>query len=326
MRRRDFIVGLGAAAWPVAARAQQLKRIGALLMFDESDPVAKDWLFGFTQRLAELGWREGRTARLEIRWAAGNFDRLRTFATDLVNLQPDVIFTATSPASVAVRRETQSIPIVFVLVADPEGQGFVSSFARPGTNMTGFVNLEPSMGGKWLELLIEIAPGIKRVALLFNPETAPYGDSYFLPSFEQAARSFKLEPVAARVRSEIEIEEAIVTLGHEPKAGLVVMGDSFMVLNRARIISFANRNNVPSVNPDTSSVRAGGLLCYAADIGEEFRRAATYVDRILRGTKPAELPVQTPTKLVISVNLGTARALGLTVPPAILLRADEVIE
>ncbi len=327
MKRREFIVGLaGVAAAPAVARAQPVKRIGVLLMFNESDPEAKDWLFGFTRELSEFGWRDGQTAQLEVRWAAGDFDRLRMFAKELVDLQPDAIFAATSPASAAVHRETRAIPIVFALVVDPVGQGFVSSFARPGRNMTGFVNFEPSMGGKWLQLLIEIAPGIKRVAIMFNPETAPYGDSYFLPSFEQAARSFKVEPIAARVRSAAEIEEAISMLGREPKAGLVVVGDSFMVLNRAPIISFANRNNVPAINADAGSVRAGGLICYAADIVDEFRRAAAYVDRILRGAKPPELPVQTPTKFVMSVNLRTAKSLGLTVPPTILLSADEVIE
>jgi putative ABC transport system substrate-binding protein len=327
MKRREFIAGLaGVAAATAVARGQQVKRIGVLLMFDERGPEGKDWLTGFTRELSEFGWREGQTARLEVRWAAGNFDRLRMFAKELVDLQPDAIFAATSPASAALHQETRAIPIVFALVVDPVGQGFVSSFARPGGNMTGFVNLEPSLGGKWLQLLIEIAPGIKRVAVMFNPETAPYGDSYFLPSFEQAAQSFKVEPIAARVRSAADIEQAISMLGREPKAGLVVIGDSFMVLNRARIISFANRNNVPAINADIGSVKDGGLIYYGADTVDEFRRAAAYVDRILRGAKPADLPVQLPTKFEMAINLKTAKALGLAVPPSILLRADEVIE
>jgi putative tryptophan/tyrosine transport system substrate-binding protein len=329
MRRREFIAGLGAAALPVVGRAQQgdrVRRIGALLMFNENDPEAKGWLSGFTQKVAELGWTEGQTAQLEIRWAAGNFDRLRMFAKEMVDLRPDVIFAATTPAAAAVHRETRAIPTVFVLVLDPVGEGFVSSIARPGANMTGFINLEPSMASKWLELLTEIAPGIERVALLFNPDTAPFGDSLFLPTFEQAARSFKVEPVAARVRSAADIEEAISALGRGPKAGLVVMPESFMVLNHARIISFANGNNVPAVMDNSAAVKSGGLLCYAADIADEFRRAATYVDRILRGAKPADLPVQLPVKFEMVVNVKTAKALGLAVPPSILLRADEVIE
>jgi putative tryptophan/tyrosine transport system substrate-binding protein len=273
-----------------------------------------------------LDWREGQTIRFELRWAAGNFDRLRMFAKELVDLQPDVIFAVTTPAGAAVHRETRAIPIVFVLVADPVNEGFVSSIARPGGNMTGFLNLEPSMGGKWLELLKEIAPSVKRVAIMFNPQTAPYVSSYFLPSFEEAARSFKIEPVTARVHSESEIDEAIGALGRIRSGGLVAMPDSFMQLHRARIISLANRNNVPTVLNEPASVRDGGLLCYIADQRDEFRRAGSYVDRILRGATPAELPVQLPTKFVLAVNLKTANALGLAVPPSILVRADQVIE
>jgi ABC-type uncharacterized transport system substrate-binding protein len=330
MQRRELIAGLGSAlAWPIAARAQQsgrLPRVGVLTMFDENDREATAWYSSFTRRLAELDWREGQTVRFEVRWAAGDFDRLRMFAKELVDLQPDVIFAVTTPAGAAVHQETRAIPIVFVLVADPVSEGFVSSIARPGGNMTGFLNLEPSMGGKWLELLKEIAPSVKRAAIMFNPLTAPYVSSYFLPSFEEAARSFKVEPVTARVRSESEIDEAITALGRVPIGGLVTMPDSFMQRNRARIISLATKNNLPTVLNEPASVRNGGLLYYIADQGHEFLRAGSYVDRILRGAKPAELPVQLPTKFVTVVNLNTAKALGLTVPQSILLRADEVIE
>jgi putative tryptophan/tyrosine transport system substrate-binding protein len=251
---------------------------------------------------------------------------MRTSAKELINSQPDVILTNTSPATAVLQRETRVIPIVFGSVSDPVGSGFVASLARPGGNITGFTDSEASMAGKWLELLIEIAPGVKRAAIMFNPDTAPGGGLYFVPAFEAAARSFKVEPMIARVHTEADIETVMNSLGREPAGGLVVMPDVHMHIHRALIIVLAARNKVPAVSYAKLIPRAGGLLSYGADLGDIWLRAATYVDRILRGAKPADLPVQLPTKFEMVVNLKTAKALGLTVPQSILLRADEVIE
>jgi putative ABC transport system substrate-binding protein len=331
MRRREFIAGLGAAAWPMVGRAQQLdrmRRIGVLLGgFDESDPEGKAELAGFTQGFAELGWIDGRNVRMDVRWAAGNVDRVRAYAKELVGLQPDVILVESTPLTAALQRETRTIPIVFVVVSDPVGAGFVASLTRPGGNITGFINMEGAMGGKWLQLLTEIAPGIKRAAIMFNPDTAPGGGSYYLPSFEAAARKLKVEPIVARVRSVPEIETVMTSLGREPGGGLVVMPDAFAQAHRAPIISAAARNNVPAEYPWNFVVaKEGGLFSYGPDLVDIFHRSAPYVDRILRGEKPAELPVQLPVKFKMAINLKTAKALGLTVPQSILLRADEVIE
>jgi putative ABC transport system substrate-binding protein len=242
----------------------------------------------------------------------------------LVALQPDIILAASTPATVALQRETRTIPIIFASLIDPVASGVVARLNRPSGNITGFANVEASMGGKWLELLSEIAPGLKRAAIMFNPDTAFV--STFMPSFETAARSLKIVPITAPVHDEAEIETAIVALGREPRGGLVVMPDAFMGEHRAAIISAAARNNVPAVYPLSFFVSDGGLLSYGADPVDIFRRAATYVDRILRGAKPGDLPVQLPTKFEMVVNLKTAKALGLEIPPSIMLRADEVIE
>jgi putative tryptophan/tyrosine transport system substrate-binding protein len=331
MKRRDFIAGIGsAAAWPLAARAQQpdrMRRIGVLLGYDESDPEGKAELAGFTQGFAELGWIDGRNVRIDVRWAPGSVDRMRTFAKELVELQPGVIVANSTPATAALQRETRTIPIVFVVVSDPVGAGFVASLTRPGGNITGFITMEGAMGGKWLQLLTEIAPSVKRVAIMFNPDTAPGGGSYYLPSFEAAARSLKVAPIAAPVHSDAEIETVITALGREPVGGLVVMPDVFTLERRAPIILAAARNNVPADYPWSFVVaREGGLFSYGPDLVDIFHRSASYVDRILRGEKPAELPVQLPVKFKAAINLKTAKALGLTVPQSILLRVDEVIE
>jgi putative ABC transport system substrate-binding protein len=330
MNRRDMITLLGGAAtWPLAARAQQterVRRIGVLIALDEHDPEPKGWLSRFTLGLAELGWTDGRNLRMDVRWAGGSVDRMRMFAKELVSLQPDVILSQSTPATAALKRETQTIPVVFVIVADPVGSGFVASLPRPGGNITGFINVEAAMGSKWLELLSEIAPGLKRVAIMFNPDTAAGRGSYFLPSIEAAARSLKVASIAAPVHSDAEIETAITSLGREPGSGLVLMTDLFMQVHRAPIILQAARNKVPAIYAEAISVRDGGVLSYGADYADIFRRAAPYVDRILRGEKPAELPVQVPTKFEMAINLKTAKALGLTVPPNLLAIADEVIE
>ena len=330
MKRREFITLLGgAAAWPLAAHAQQperMRRIGVLMGFDENDPEAKGWLSGFMQGLAELGWSDGRNMRMDVRWTAGNPDRMRAFAKDLVDLKCDVILSQTTPVTAALQLETQTIPIIFVMVADPVGAGFVASVARPNGNLTGFMVWEPSMPGKWLELFTEIAPAVRRVAIMFNPDAAPYVTSYSLPSFEAAARSVKVEPIVASVHSDAEIETVIASLGREQRSGLVVQGDPFTETRRALIILLAARNNVPAVYPNSGWARDGGLLSFGVTMADEFRRAAPYVDRVLRGAKPPDLPVQLPVKFEMVLNAKSAKALGLALPPSIQLRADEVIE
>jgi putative tryptophan/tyrosine transport system substrate-binding protein len=329
IRRREFIAGLGStAAWPLAARAQQgdrVRRIGVLMPIDENDPEMKLRYSAFTQALADLGWTEGRNVRMDLRWDGGDTNRMRAFAQELVGLQPDIIVTnGTGTRTVALQRETQTIPIVVVNASDPVASGIVARLDRPGGNVTGFANLEATLGGKWLELLSQIAPGLKRAAIMFDPNTAPA--STYMPSFEAAARSLKVEPITAPVHSDAEIETTIIALGREPGGGVVVMPGSFIITHRAPIISAATRNKIPAVYPFSYYARDGGLLSYGPDVVDLYRRAAGYVDRILRGAKPGDLPVQFPTKYEMVVNLKTAKALGLAVPQSILLRADEVIE
>ena len=323
MLRREFIAGLGsAAAWPVLGSAQQgerVRRIGVL--FANDTPTGPSV---FTQALAGLGRIDGRNVRMEIRSGGADINRIRTLAQELVGLQPDIILANTTPVTIAVQRETRTIPIVFVSVSDPVASGIVPRLDRPSGNITGFANLEASLAGKYPELLSEIAPKLKRAAILFNPDTAPA--SAYMPSFETAARSRKIALIIAPVHSEVEIEMAIIALGRELGGGLVVMPDVFNATHRESIISVAARNNVPAIYPQSSYARDGGLLSYGPDQLDIIRRGATYVDRILRGAKPSDLPVQFPTKFETVVNLKTAKALGLTVPQSILLRTDEVIE
>jgi putative ABC transport system substrate-binding protein len=329
VRRRQFITLLGGApAWPLVVRAQQgegVRRIGVLIQYDENDPEGKLRLSAFTQALADLGWTDGRNVRLDLRWGGGDINRSRAFAQELVGLRPDIIVTAGTPATVAVQRETRTIPIVFAGVTDPVAQRIVARLDRPSGNITGFADLgDASLGGKWLDLLSEIVPGLKRATIMFNPDTAPI--SAFMPAIETAARSLQVTPIIAPVHSEVEIETAIIALGREPGGGLFVVPDPFTQAHRALVILAAARNNVPAVYGFSYFARDGGLLSYGVDQVDIFRRAASYVDRILRGVKPGDLPVQFPTKYEMAVNLKTAKALGLAVPPSILLRADEVIE
>jgi putative tryptophan/tyrosine transport system substrate-binding protein len=331
MRRREFITLLGGAtaAWPLAARAQQpdrVRRVAVLMGYSEADLEAKELLWEFKEGLSELGWIEGRNLLMVVRWAPGRTDLMRTFAKELVGLRPDVILADSTPVTAAVKRETLTIPIVFAAVADPVGSEFVASLPRPGGNITGFGSLEGSMASKWLELLTQIAPGVKRAAMMFNPDTAPYVHSYVLPSFEAAAQSFKVALFATPVHRDSEIETIITSLGRQPGGGLLALPDNFVEINRASIISLAARNNVPAVYQTPVIARDGGLLSYGANFRDIFRRAARYVDSILRGAKPSELPVQMPTKYLMIINIKTAKALGLTVPPALLVAADEVIE
>jgi putative ABC transport system substrate-binding protein len=327
MRRREFITLLGGAAavWPLAARAQQaerMRRIGVLVPYDENDPASKN--SAFTQALSALGWTDGRNVRIDLRWAGGDINRIQALAQELVGLQPDIILASGTPATLALQRETRTIPIVFANVSDPVVRGIVPRLNRPGGNVTGFATTEASLGGKWLELLSEIAPGVKRAAIMSNPDINPV--SVYMPSFETAARPLKVALISAPVHSDVEIEGAIVALGREPGGGLVVMPDVFTTAHHASIILAAARNNVPVVYNRSDFVRDGGLLSYGIDLADNQRSAATYVDRILRGEKPGDLPVQFPVKYEMAVNLKTAKALGLDVPPLLLARADEVIE
>jgi putative tryptophan/tyrosine transport system substrate-binding protein len=276
--RRDFITLLGgaAAAWPLAARAQQgdrVRRIGVLLPYDEDDPVGKARISAFTQALAGLGWTDARNVRMDVRWAGGDANRFRALAQELVGLQPDIIVAAGATATVAVQRETRTIPIVFAAVGDPAARGIVARLDRPSGNVTGFAAVEASLGGKWLELLSEIAPGLKRAAIMFNPDVAPV--SAYMPSFETASRSLKIEPIIAPVHSDVEIEMAIIALGRKPGGGLVVLPDIFMAVHRAPIISAAARNNVPAVYNRSDFARDGGLLSHGNDLADLYRRAAT---------------------------------------------------
>jgi putative ABC transport system substrate-binding protein len=271
-----------------------------------------------------LGWTDGRNVRIDLRSAGGEINRIRALAQEFVGLQSDVILTTGGAATRAVQRETRTIPIVFTTGADPVASGIVARLNQPGGNLTGFAAWEPTLAGKWLELLSEIAPGLKRAAIMFSPDTAPA--SAFMPSFETSARSLKVEPIIVPVHSDAEIETAIIALGREPGGGLVAWSDAFTGAHRASIISAAARNKVPAIYPLSYFARDGGLLSYGPDSADTLRHAANYVDRILRGEKPGDLPVQFPTKFEMVLNLKTAKALGLTVPQSILLRADEVIQ
>jgi putative tryptophan/tyrosine transport system substrate-binding protein len=331
MLRRGFItlVGGAVAAWPLAARAQQPERMRLIgvLMSVEENAEGKTELSAFTQGLAESGWTDGRNLRMEVRWGGGDVNRTRTFAKELVALQPDVILAQGTPGTAALQRETRTIPVVFVVVADPVGPGFVAGLSRPGGNITGFINSEAVMGAKMLELLREIAPGLERVAMIFNPDTAPGRGTYYLRDFEAAARSSNLKSIAAEARSDADIETVVTSLGGEPRGGLVVTPDYFMFNHTEQIVSQAARNNVPTAYPWKSVVvKQDGLLSYGPDLVDIVRRSAPYVDKILRGAKPADLPVQVPVKFEMAVNVKTAKVLGLTVPPSILLRADDVVE
>jgi len=328
MRRREFITFVGGAVtWPLATHAQQgerMRRIGVLMPWDENDPEGKLRYSAFTQGLVDLGWTDGRNVRMDLRWAGGEINRIRALAQELVGLQPDIILTSATAATVALQRETRTIPIVFASMGDPVALSIVAQLDRPSGNITGFANLEASLGAKWLELLAEIAPGLKRAAIMFNPDTAPA--SAYVSSLETAARSLKVVPIIVPVHSDVEIEDAIIALGREPGGGLIVISEVFTLAHRVSIILAAARNNVPAIYWQSVFARDGGLLSYGIDQADNFRRAATYVDRILRGAKPAELPVQLPTKFEMVVNLKTAKALGLAVPPSLLAIADEVIE
>jgi putative ABC transport system substrate-binding protein len=331
MRRRAFItlIGGAAAAWPLGARAQQserMRRIGVLMgAFAESDREGQTFVAAFREGLQKSGWTEGRNIRIDTRWVAGETEGMQRLAKELVALQPDLIVSANTPTTAALLQQTRTIPIIFVNVADPVGSGFVASLSRPGGNITGFITMEPTMGGKWLELLKEIAPPVTRVALLFNPATATYFDIYLKP-FKAAALSFGVEAIAAPVHDSSDIESVLAAQVREPNGGLIVVPDVFLIAHRETITSLAARYRLPAVYPFRMFTDVGGLLSYGNELIDNYRRTASYVDRILKGEKPNELPVQIPVKFELVINLKTAKALGLEVPLFLQQRADEVIE
>jgi ABC-type uncharacterized transport system substrate-binding protein len=331
MIRREFITLLGGAfaAWPLAARAQQgerMQRIGMLMAHAESDPEFQQYVTTFREGLQKLGWMEERNIRIDARWGALDDAQARQrSAKELLALRPDVILTQNTPPTASMLEQTRTIPIVFVYVADPVGSGFVASLPRPGGNITGFIAMEGSLAGKWLELLKEIAPRIDRVAILFNPSTTPYFQ-YYLQPFNAAAASYGVKAIAAPVHDTSELESVVAAQARGMNSGLIVMPDGFLNVHRAEIISLAARYRLPTVYSWRLFADFGGLLSYGSVQLDQFRLAATYVDRILKGEKPANLPVQAPTKYELVINLKTARALGLEIPPTLLARADEVIE
>jgi ABC-type uncharacterized transport system substrate-binding protein len=327
--RRAFITLLGsaAAAWPLAAPAQQperVRRIG-VLMGVTKDAEGQSRVTALREGLRDRGWIEGRNIELEYRWAAGQPELLRKDAAELVAMRPDVIMSSTFASLAVLRNETRSIPIVFVMVSDPVGMGIVESMARPGGNITGFTPFEPSLGGKWVELLKEIAPALTRAAILFNPETAANAPSFV--QFAQAAGSMvRVSTIPTPIRANAEIERSIAELAQQPGSGLVIVPDAFTAARYKLIVAATTHHRLPLIVPFRYFTTAGGLASYGINISGEYRRAAAYIDRILRGEKPAELPVQAPTKFELVINLKTAKALGLEVPPTLLARADEVIE
>ena len=328
MRRRQVITLLGGiASWPLVARAQQLhrvRRIGVLMGYAESDPDAQAWYAAFREGLQKLGWTEGRNTQIDTRWATSDdTESMRRSAKELVARQPDLLLSSTTPTTAALLQQTRTIPVVFAIVADPIGSGFVANFARPGGNVTGFIFTEPTMVGKWLEMLKEVAPGVTRVAALRD---LTIGKAQYMAAIQAVAPSLGVELSEIDVRDAGEIESAVTVFARSPNGGLIVTASTSTHLHRQLIFMLAARYRLPAVYPFTYFVREGGLISYDHDVLDEYRRAAGYVDRILKGETPAALPAQQPTKLELAINLKTAKALGLTVPPALLASADEVIE
>jgi putative ABC transport system substrate-binding protein len=328
MKRREFITLLGgAAAWPCAARAQQaerVRRVGVLMNIAADDAQAHSRMTAFLQGLQPLGWTVGRNVQVDARWAAADAGLFRKYATELVALAPDVILASTNSAVAPLQQATRTVPIVFTITVDPVGAGFVASLARPGGNTTGFLLYEYSISGKWLELLKQIAPGVTRAAVLRDPATAA-GIGQFA-AIQAVAPPFGVELSPIDVRDGREIEQAVTAFAQEPNGGLIVTGSPSQAVHRKLIVTLAARHRLPAVYPFRYMATEGGLIAYGPEIIDQYRRAADYVDRILKGAKPADLPVQAPTKYELVINLKTAKALGLEVPPTLLARADEVLE
>jgi putative ABC transport system substrate-binding protein len=327
IQRREFITLLGGATlWPLVARGQQPSRkIGILSAFDDNNPTVRSLAMEMFQALSRLGWESGRNVQLVQHWTAGNIDRTRVLAKELVASQPDVILAAGTPAAVAVQRETRTIPIVFTVVTDPVGAGLVASLSRPGGNITGLSNSEEAFSGKLLSLLKTVCPRVRRAAVMFNPETAPRQGLYHLGEFEAAARTLGIEPITARVRSDADIEQAITALPEE-QSGLVLTPDVFTNTHRNTVIAVSLRKGVPTIFDATGFAREGGLLQYGPDFFEMYRRAASFLDRILHGAKPSDLPVELPTKYRLVINVRSAKAISVDVSADVLSIADEVIE
>jgi putative ABC transport system substrate-binding protein len=328
MKRREFITLLGgAAAWPLAARAQQLertRRIGVLIQVAEGDPQARIEIAAFLRALQELGWSEGRNLRVDTRWGGGDADRIRKYAAELVALAPEVVLALGGTVVGTLQQASGTVPIVFVNVTDPVGRGYVASLAQPVGNATGFTSFEFGMGGKWLEALKEIAPRVTRAAVLRDPAiTAGIG---YLAAIHALAPSIGVQVIPVDVRTTSELERAVAAFARTPMGGLIVTADPAAIVHREAIITLAARHRLPAIYPYRFFVTSGGLISYGLDNIEQYRLAAGYVDRILKGEKPSDLPVQAPTKYDLVINLKTAKALGLDVPPTLLARADEVIE
>ena len=331
MDRRTFIslIGGAATAWPRVARAQEpgrVRRIGVLLALVDSDPEGQPRIAALQRELETLGWTEGRNIQIEYRWASGDAERFRTFAAELVATRPDVLVAHTTASAEALARETRTIPIIFAAVSDPVGSGLVASVAEPGRNATGLTIFEPSLGAKWVEFLKELAPRLASVGLLLNPGTAPGRGSTYLPSIEAAARSLRIDPIHAPVSNASQIGDAIATLSRRPDSGLIVVPDVFMTNHRDVITELATRHMLPAIYPFRYFAEGGGLISYGIDVSDIFRRAASYVDKVLRGATPSSLPVQHPDKFELVINMKTATALRLDVPRILLARASEVIE
>src|SRR6516225_8660606 len=330
MRRREFIAltGAVAATWPLAAHAQQdgrMPRVAVLTPFADSDPETQSWLKTFVNEMQAVGWTDGRNVQIDVRWAGGEIGRIQKLAKELVDLQPEVVLAMTTPSVKAVLRETRTIPIVFSLVTDPVAQGLVESLDRPGGNVTGFTIFEPEISGKLVEVLKEIAPETVRAAVIYNPETAPYYKLY-MNAIKAAAASVAMKAFETPAQSRVEIEAAMSGLAGEPPGGVIAMSDGFTVIHRDLIIALAAQYRLPAAYPFRFFAADGGLISYGVDLRDMQRRAAAYVDRILKGAKPADLPVQLPAKFELVINLKTARALGRNIPASLLGRADEVIE
>jgi putative ABC transport system substrate-binding protein len=328
MQRRAFIGGLGATAtWPLAARAQldgRVRRVGVLVMYPESNSDGRVRISEFVQGVEKLGWTVGRNLAIDYGWGNDTIDSARTVAAQLLRLAPDLILANGSAAVAGIQQITRSVPIVFVGVSEPVAQGFVASLARPGGNMTGFSNLEPTVGPKWLEMLKEIAPHLTRVAVMINPDNS--GSLLFAHAAMEVANKFGVDMITVPVRTPAEIEAAVATLGREPGGGLIIPPNPFTSAHSKLIVDLAGNYRLPTISAVRLFPDAGGLMSYGASLPGQFRQSAAYVDRILRGEKPADLPVQQPTKFEMVINMKTARALGLTVPNTLLVSADEVIE
>jgi putative ABC transport system substrate-binding protein len=328
MKRREFItlIGGGIAAWPLKAQGQQperMARVGVMFAYNASDPEAKPFVAALKKGLQDLGWIEGRNIEFDFRWPAADPDRIRAYARELVGTKPSVILVNNTSGTAALRQETLTVPVVFVDIADPTRSGLVTSLAAPGGNLTGFTNFEATMGAKWLQLLRDVAPDRTRAGLLFNPNT--HSGQYFR-MIETSAASLEIESIQLPVQDAAGIERAIASLGRDVNAGLIVLPDFFHFAHRDLIVALAAQHRLPAVYPFRYFVTAGGLICYGIDQADLYLRAASYVDRILKGSKPADLPIQQPTKFELLINLKAAKVIGLTIPESLVARADEVIE